>query len=363
MFNATFTHWELSSCSRFAARAILFGWVALSGMARWPPRAAFAAVVALACLVCVALGHGEQVDFNFEWHPHETYTYRVDTKWWLSTGAGRAIDASQTEDHGWSPPVGPDNHGMRCTLSIHPEVREPWPAGPSDDHTEPNAWLLRFSVRFCVPLRSRFHGSYNALPRPAEVDLDDDPAARRLRTPFYVIRTDDGLVRRLLFFGNETVSSRNFKRGMTAFLSFVDPMQASVGTVRDTAGRVLREARVRSYSSIDQDENGMYVALLLGHPPPASHHRSSRLHLVSVIWQTTRCFRAPRRRRCSYGEVCPTRPCWRAPVIAPTKRVRGGANPHRAHSISAPRLQLCRLDTRWRRLCLAVGLQVRRRRR
>ena len=304
MFNATFTHWELSSCSRFAARAILFGWVALSGMARWPPRAAFAAVVALACLVCVALGHGEQVDFNFEWHPHETYTYRVDTKWWLSTGAGRAIDASQTEDHGWSPPVGPDNHGMRCTLSIHPEVREQWPAGPPDDHREPNAWLLRFSVRFCVPLRSRFHGSYNALPRPAEVDLDDDPAARRLRTPFYVIRTDDGLVRRLLFFGNETVSSRNFKRGMTAFLSFVDPMQASVGTVRDTAGRVLREARVRSYSSIDQDENGIYMAdytLLPGTQAPSLQLRRSVSHKTLLASAGDRANEARARR----GEPTP----------------------------------------------------------
>ena len=210
------------------------------------------AIVALVPQVARATASHDNVHpFQFQWQLGSTHTYHVDTKWWLATSPSSTIDESLA-NNAWDPPVGPMNSGIRCTVAVEPVARETWPAQNAGQRSD-NAWLLKIAVSSCVPLRSRFHGDYVALPQPPQADLDSDPATRRVRTPFFAVQTDEGRVRRVLFFGNETLSSRNFKRGCVAFLSQVQPSADQ--------GRQLRagsDTRV-AYSAVDHDENGVCV--------------------------------------------------------------------------------------------------------
>ena len=210
------------------------------------------AIVALVPQVARATANHDNVHpFQFQWQLGSTHTYHVDTKWWLATSPSSTIDESLAYN-AWDPPIGPMNSGIRCTVAVEPVARETWPAQNAGQRSD-NAWLLKIAVSSCVPLRSRFHGDYVALPQPPQADLDSDPATRRVRTPFFAVQTDEGRVRRVLFFGNETLSSRNFKRGCVAFLSQVQPSA-------DQGRQLLAGSDTRvAYSAVDHDENGVCV--------------------------------------------------------------------------------------------------------
>ena len=203
-----------------------------------------AALVLVAFVAAVAAAAQPSL---LKWHAGTSYRYQVDSLWW----SGRA--GSQDVLHtAWDPPVAPENHGMRCNIAVVPVRREAWP--PTDPSQPPNSWLMRVSVLRCLPLRSRFHGDYVALPKHGDQGSADDPLAALIHTPFFVTLGDTGQSRRLYFHANETVASRNFKRGMVGFLSFAHPQRSAVRRLAQAA------AGDRStYTAVDQDPNGMYA--------------------------------------------------------------------------------------------------------
>ena len=224
-------------------------------------------------------------DATVGWVKGRVHTFQVDTKWWLASQSGAALCDTDVAA-GWAPPVSPENHGVRCHVSVQPVAREVWPpVGPegearaspdtsrahvhsgalgAKDGTTPNSWLFRAWVRHCTPLKARFEGEYVPMPRPSQEALDSDVDMQRLATPFYLTRGDDGVVRRLYFFGNETLVTRNFKRGVVTFLSFKHPpaeAHASVARALRSeehgADSALGTTEPVKYHAVDQDENGM----------------------------------------------------------------------------------------------------------
>lgn len=231
----------------------------------------------------------EGADVACGWEQGRVHTYQVDTKWWLASNSGAGLSDTDV-DEGWAPPTGPENHGVRCHVSVQPVAREAWPPASvggaadeapgtptgadftsgSDGAAAANAWLFRVWVRHCTPLKARFEGEYVPMPRPAQEALDSDVDHRRLATPFFLTRGDDGTVRRLYFFANETLPTRNFKRGAVAFMSFKHPPpEAHAAVARALKGEHVGEAAGGRdagrrpaapevpYLTVDQDENGM----------------------------------------------------------------------------------------------------------
>ena len=211
-------------------------------------RVVVALTIVLLAVVLAFASASDAEGVRVSWDPHTIYSYTINTKWWFGSSPSSELSGDDVAQ-GWAPPVSPDNHGMRCPLSVQPVRRETWP--PSSAHTDTNAWLLKATVGQCVPTRSRFDGEYVALPRPQEQDAAANPTAARIGTPFFVLRGDEGLLHRMYFFGNETQKSRNFKRGVVAFLGFVHPRVAEEGG--------------ESYTVVDQDENGVYVVAVWRH--------------------------------------------------------------------------------------------------
>lgn len=232
------------------------------------------------------------------WEAGQRYTYTVETKWWISTNSGAGVGADAVAG-AWAPAVGPENHGMRCTLDVRPWQRETWPPTVDRDAMARaplagggpalggNAWLMRARVHGCRPIKSRFRGIYVPMPGPAASVMAEDPVHQRMRSPFFFTRGDDGHVRRVYFFANETLASRNFKRGTLAFLNFGHPPQAAARRVMEAAEG---EASAATYSKVDQDENGMYVAARCGcHRRPSVHHRRLLYPRAATMPSTTWC--------------------------------------------------------------------------
>jgi len=162
------------------------------------------------------------------WEQGVESTYQVTSKWWLGTAPGSAVTHDALID--WEPPVAADNHAVRCRVAVTPHSREQWPPGGSDGAAGDaggggtNAWLFRAVISRCTTLRARFRGRYVAMPAANSAAVEADPRTKRMGSPFFFTRTDDGRVRRLYVFPNETVVTRNFKRGMVvSFLSVVEP--------------------------------------------------------------------------------------------------------------------------------------------
>jgi len=171
-------------------------------------------------------------------------------KWFLQSSAR---DCSADDVITWSPPRADENHGMSCRLTVTPTQREQAHAGG------PRAsWLLRVDIQQCVPMVARFHGEY--VKARAQSGGQYDPQNAQLQTPFFVLRSEDGVVRRLSFFANETLRMRNFKRGMVAFLSVRDIPEGVVMAHdgRTHVGAPWGDEAVAS-NDVDQDEAGVYV--------------------------------------------------------------------------------------------------------
>lgn len=232
---------------------------------------------------------------SLDWAPGDTLIYQSDSKWWAASGSAAATTAAATERHAWSPPVAPENHGIRCNVAITPLRRERFPPvatgcgsssssnpttnansnvdngdesaddvdGSGDESAlgdaaeavaaaAPNSWLVHITVTDCRQLRSRFHGRYVPMPRPrsssssrqhegaSTSDTLMEQITLQLHTPFYATRSDNGALRRLYFHANETLASRNFKRGAVGFLNFRHPPQGQ-----------------QAYQAVDQDETGV----------------------------------------------------------------------------------------------------------
>jgi len=187
------------------------------------------------------------------WQPRATYTYEIETKWWQGTDGAEVTEADLDS---WSPPVARENHGMRCQLRVLPLHREVWPSrnqAPVPTATRDgdaisrstsaampigaNAWVFRAQLQRCSALRSRRHGPYVSLGSSSAQPVSD----ALLTTPFYFTLGDDGLLKRVHFFTNETLASRNLKRGQVTFFSF------------------LRVQHDPPSNNVDQDEQGVYV--------------------------------------------------------------------------------------------------------
>jgi len=118
-------------------------------------------------------------------------------------------------------------------------------------------------------MRSRFGGPYIKLPAPTDTQMNEASAAvvGHAPTPFFATQTDDGAVRQLYFFANETLADRNFKRGIVgSFLS------VSLRPVRRLHARNNVEV---STTMVDQDENGVYVRASCERPQPRAPLLSS----------------------------------------------------------------------------------------
>ena len=193
------------------------------------------------------------------WRAGAAYEFRVTSKWWLGSGKGSHLHGGMVAD--FQPPTSAEDHGLACRLTLRPLYREAWPpsgaqrgqrgaeqAAESDtapDKYTDNAWVILAQPGVCSPIVSRFGGPYVPLPKPQQSTLDEQPAFQRLSTAFYFTRLDNGRLGRVYFFANETLSSRNFKRGLISFLSFVQP--------------TAHEGGSGSYRAVDQDEHGVYV--------------------------------------------------------------------------------------------------------
>ena len=201
---------------------------------------------------------------HVEWQLGAEYSFTVTTKWWLGIGHS-GIDEASVRPHLFRPPVSRNNQGLRCKLSIVPLRQETWPpldtaqapaSGNSDGHgDQPNALLCRAQLLDCQPLHSRFNGPY--VPHSEVIQGYSDIAGdmAHLYTPFFFTWAVTGVVRRLYVFANETLSSRNFKRGSIAFLTLQDP-RTSVGAVPR-----VDEIDEGQFDMVDQDEHGVCVAL------------------------------------------------------------------------------------------------------
>ena len=78
---------------------------------------------------------------------------------------------------------------------------------------------------------------------PMPMDTSNSASGPLHETPFFLTLGDDGFVKRLYMFANETLQSRNFKRSVISFLSFARP---SVQQGDNT------------FVAVDQLEHGVY---------------------------------------------------------------------------------------------------------
>ena len=210
----------------------------------------------VACEAQVTSAHGP----TQLWQHGHVYRFVVTTKWWHST-AHRTADAVMVEEP-FQPPVTDVNHGTKCTLLVQPVARERWHHGQSatpgrDDCSGGDSWLLRLRVATCSAITSRFHGPYVEAAGTEDfmsARLREDPTnsgadisrtfRQRIATPFFATLGDTGTLHRLHFYRNETLSTRNWKRGLIAFLSL----------------RHDHHVVDEYVDAVDQDEHGVYLA-------------------------------------------------------------------------------------------------------
>ena len=179
------------------------------------------------------------------WAPNTEYVYAVDSKTW-SEAATPDFTVSPSLVKAFSPPIKAQNFGFRCQLRLLPVVREVWAQKDRGSADGTNAWLLQAHLDACVLIQNRYHGPYIPMPNThGDSQFAMDPVLGHASTPFYFIHTDDGRVRELYFFGNETLPSRNFKRGMVSFANFV---------------RSVTGGSPSAFAAVDHNEQGMYVA-------------------------------------------------------------------------------------------------------
>ena len=200
------------------------------------------------------------------WKCGDVHHYAVDTKWWFGEAKGSTVTRDRLER--WQPPIGAQDHGVRCSMSIR--AVEDGHSGQCNERGEQqqieegqHILLLQIHVAHCVPLKSQFGSEYIAMPAPLApqslddgetFDYDDDQSQVELRTPFFVLQSSQGIVTGLRFHTNETLSSRNFKRGLVSFLSF--SQSPSVHSLRHHQLQE-RDHVQQSWIQVDQDEHGM----------------------------------------------------------------------------------------------------------
>jgi len=199
--------------------------------------------------------------------------YLVDSKSWSTpVGDTHNLRAAAELLEPFTPPIFEENHGFRCYVNLEAVKREVWgadepllhTAGGDDAHPAPadghwpirgavngptgrrapysNSWLMKGQLEACSYTRSHFHGPYVAAS-PGKGQ--DDPLLMLAPTPFFFVHTDDGRIRQFYFFGNETLVTRNFKRGMLSFANLVTD---------------LPEAKSRV---VDLDEHGVCVTFVV----------------------------------------------------------------------------------------------------
>jgi len=240
----------------------------------------------LICLVVVFAGLvSAQPASQPVWQANFRYEYKVDSRTWRAPADDETpapLPRTFVED--FNPPVGPQNFGFRCHVELEPVQREWWPSStphdadraplrqsslePSEGHSafrhrsgnsspaanEENAWLVRAQLHSCAQTRSRFHGPFIVVAGGAD-SKNHDPIIAHAGTPFYFVHSDDGRLRELYFFGNESLPTRNFKRGMVSFLNLVRPESTGI---RDLPRR-LSKGSVVEYQTVDHDEQGVCV--------------------------------------------------------------------------------------------------------
>ena len=228
------------------------------------------------------------------WQAGVRYEYTVDSRSWRAPADDDTpVPLPPTLVERFNPPVGPQNFGFRCHIHLSPVQREQWPSSsvnsgapshhvaperhgepsegpnPSRDGTtdpsasamESNAWLVRGELHSCTQTRSRFHGPFIVVAGGSDAN-HADPVVKHAGTPFYFVHSDDGRLRELYFFGNETLRSRNFKRGMVSFLNLVRPESIAKGN--GDVFRRLHPESVLKYQAVDHDEQGVYVLRVAG---------------------------------------------------------------------------------------------------
>ena len=224
------------------------------------------------------------------WQAGARYEYIVDSRSWrVPTDDDTPVPLPPTFVEHFNPPVGPQNFGFRCHIELRPVQRELWPSssticgkpGVSGHHvsrelseepspsnhgyvdpsvavTECNAWLVRGQLHSCAQTRSRYHGPFIVVAGGPD-SKHHDPIIKHADTPFYFVHSDDGRLRELYFFGNETLHTRNFKRGMVSFLNLVRPESITNGS--GGMSRHLGTESALNYQVVDHDEQGVYVLL------------------------------------------------------------------------------------------------------
>lgn len=263
----------------------------------------------VACEAQVTSAHGP----TQLWQHGHVYRFVVTTKWWHST-AHRTADAVMVEEP-FQPPVTDVNHGTKCTLLVQPVARERWHHGQSatpgrDDSSGGDSWLLRLRVATCSAITSRFHGPYVEAAGTEDfmsARLREDPTnsgadisrtfRQRIATPFFATLGDTGTLHRLHFYRNETLSTRNWKRGLIAFLSL----------------RHDHHVVDEYVDAVDQDEHGVCVRL-----GGVLHAAGVDRVRASGTLQATK-FKTVPTASPSSGE-CLIIACWRPSAIAANRR-------------------------------------------